>query len=68
MATAYIKRINGEYMTEVRNSEGKLVKIVPTHPSQIRKSRPTCLWTVTSGLDTATSVKAQTMLETTKLK
>lgn len=41
--TAYIKVINGKHMTEVR-SHGKLVKVVKTVKSQIRKPRESCLY------------------------
>lgn len=49
--SAYFKKIKGEYITTIRKEDrkqnGTVVikeKQVPTHPSQIRRERETCLW------------------------
>lgn len=45
MATAYMKQNEkGEWITTVRNSEGDIVKVIPTDPSQIREERVSLLW------------------------
>jgi len=44
MARATMRLSNDMWVTDVYNSDGQYVKTIPTHPSQVRPERKSCLW------------------------